>query len=199
MTTTREERAIERRARSRVPLEMPETMVGRAIAWYSRRTYGDVLDNALALLHNRPVLWSVLKFERGVAKWDRLDPDLKILAEMTSASSIGCSWCVDFGFYAAHSQGLDVSKLEEVPRWRDSAVFSDVERRVMEYSEAVTATPPTVTDELAESLRRDLGNAAFIELTMIVAVENERSRFNASLGLTSQGLKEFCELPASRS
>ena len=66
---------------------------------------------------------------------------------------------------------------------------------MLEYAEAMTATPPDVSDELAETLRTDLGNDAFVELSMIIAVENERSRFNSALGLTSQGFKDRCELP----
>ena len=194
MTTTDDTR----RAAARVPLDEPGGLVGRMITWYSRRAYGDVLDNGLALLHNRPVLWAVLGFERKVAKWDRLDPDLKILAEMASASAIGCSWCMDFGYYAAHSRGLAVDRLREVPRWRESGAFDDRERRVMEYAEAMTATPPTVDDAMTAALREDLGDEAFVELTMIVAVENERSRFNSALGLTSQGFSDRCEIPASR-
>ena len=36
-----------------------------------------------------------------------------------------------------------------MPRWRDSTVFTPLERDVMEYAEAMTQTPPTVTDELS--------------------------------------------------
>lgn len=197
-TTVRRVDDASRRAAARVPLEVPRGVFGRVLAWYSRRAYGDVADPGLAMLHHRPVLWAVLGFERRVARWDRLDPDLKRLAEMASASVIACSWCMDFGYYEAHSRGLRVDKLREVPRWRDSDVFTPVERRVLEYAEAMTATPPTVTDELAAALREDLGVDAFVELTMMVAVENERSRFNKALGLTSQGFSERCELPAVR-
>jgi AhpD family alkylhydroperoxidase len=184
-----------RRAAVRVPLTIPKGMIGRLLVWYSRRTYGDVLDNGLALLHNRPVLFATAAFERKVDKWNALDPDLKTLAVMASSSAIGCSWCIDFGYYAAHSKGQSVEKLGEVPRWRDSAVFTHTERLVLEYAEAMTATPPTVTDELVDSLKGALGVAAVVELTMMVAVENERSRFNSALGLTSQGFSDRCELP----
>jgi hypothetical protein len=34
---------------------------------------------------------------------------------------------------------------------------------------------------------------------MMVAVENVRSRFNSSLGLTSQGFTDRCEIPAAAS
>ena len=81
-----------------------------------------------------------------------------------------------------------------MPRWRDSDVYTDLERKVLAYAEAATATPPQVTDEMVADLRRALDDAQLVELTMMVAVENVRSRFNAALGLTSQGFKEFCEL-----
>jgi AhpD family alkylhydroperoxidase len=194
MTITKAVSVQERRALARVPLDEPRGVLGRLLAWYSRRTYGDVPDNGLALLHNKPVLKAVLGFERRVDRWDRLDPDLKVLAQVGSAAAIGCSWCLDFGYFAAHSKGLRLDKLHEVPRWRESEVFTPVERRVLEYAEAMTATPPTVTDAMADALRTELGVDGFVELTMMVAVENERSRFNSALGLTSQGFADRCEL-----
>ena len=33
---------------------------------------------------------------------------------------------------------------------------------------------------------------------MMVAIENERSRFNAAMGLESQGYSDVCELPLAR-
>ena len=47
-------------------------------------------------------------------------------------------------------------------------MFTPVERRVLEYAEAVTATPPTVTDAMAEALRADLGVDGFVELSRVV-------------------------------
>ena len=195
MTITTAVSVEERRALARVPLEQPRGVLGRLLAWYAQRTYGDVPDNGLALLHHKPVLRALLGFERRVEKWDRLDPDLKMLAQVASAAVIGCSWCLDFGYFVAHSKGLRVDKIKEVPRWRESGVFTPVERRVLEYAEAMSVTPLTVTDAMADALRADVGVDGFVELTMMVAVENERSRFNSALGLTSQGFSDRCELP----
>jgi AhpD family alkylhydroperoxidase len=149
--------------------------------------------------HNMPVLMADAIFEMQVDRWHRLDPTLKHLAEMATSVAIGCSWCVDFGYWTAVSKGTDPAKMQAVPRWRESDVYTDLERRVLEYAEAATATPPAVPDELVERLRRDLGEAALVELTMMVAVENQRSRFNSALGLTSQGFKDRCEIPATSS
>ena len=75
---------------------------------------------------------------------------------------------------------------------------TDLERDVMAYAEAMTATPPTVTDEMVAHLDAQLGHAAVVELTMMVAVENERSRFNSAMGLASQGYSDVCELPLAQ-
>lgn len=184
-----------RRGAIRVPLEEPTDLFTRSLAKYARRMYGDVPDNMLVLLKHRPALRALLAFERRVAKFDRLDGNLKSLALIASAALIGCSWCLDFGYYLAYTHGNDLEKLREVPRWRESGIFTDTDRRVLEYAEAMTVTPPTVTDGMVAALIEDLGEEAVIELTMMVAIENERSRFNAALGLTSQGFSAQCELP----
>jgi AhpD family alkylhydroperoxidase len=182
---------------ARIPLDPPRTLIYRLAEWYSRRTYGAVLDPGAAMAHNPRVLITDARFERSLARWNRLDPTLKALAQMASAATIGCSWCMDFGYWESTRQGVDPVKLRDVPRWRDSAVYTDLERAVMEYAEAMTSTPLTVTDEMVEGLRRRLDDAQLVELTMMVAVENTRSRFNSALGLTSQGFRDRCEIPTA--
>ncbi len=182
---------------ARIPLDPPRTLVYRLAEWYSRRTYGAVLDPGAAMAHNPRVLLTNARFERSLQRWDRLDPTLEALAVMASAVTIGCSWCVDFGYWISTSKGVDPAKLRDVPRWRDSDVYTALERRVIAYAEAMSTTPPTVTDGMVAELRGELDDAVLVELTMMVAVENSRSRFNAALGLTSQGFRDRCELPAT--
>jgi alkylhydroperoxidase family enzyme len=183
---------------ARIPLDPPRTVIYRLTEWYSRRRFGAVADPAAAMGHNMRVLMTDARHEMSLQKWNQLDPTLKALAEMTAAVSIGCSWCVDFGYWISTGRGVDPVKLENVPRWRDSDVYTDLERDVMTYAEAATATPPAVTDEMVAGLRQHLDDAALVELTMMIAVENQRSRFNNALGLTSQGFKDRCEIPAGR-
>jgi AhpD family alkylhydroperoxidase len=159
---------------------------------------GEFPDGGYVYFHNKPVLKAVLSFEGKVDKWDRLDPMLKSYAQLASAGVIGCSWCLDFGYFKAHNDGLDLAKISEVPRWRESDVFSPLERDVLEYAEAMTVTPPTVTDEMVAHLVEELGAPAMVELTQMVAVENMRSRFNSAAGLQSQGYSDVCELPLAK-
>ena len=155
--------------------------------------YGDVLDNGLVLLHHKRALLALAELRAEGRRVGQLDPDLKTLATMASASVIGCNWWASTS--ATRPPGLRVDKLREVPRWRESDVFDSTERLVLEFAEALTVTPPEVTDELVERLNDLLGVPAVVELAMMVAVENERSRFNSAFGLTSPGFSDRCELP----
>jgi len=179
----------------RIPKAQVTGLYGRIMSAYARRTYGQIPDNAYVLWHNRAVLKAVLKLEQRVAKWRALDPTLKSYAQLASAGVIGCSWCLDFGYYLAHDEGLDLAKVREVPRWRESDVFTALERDVLEYAEAMSTTPLTVTDELVSRLVDQLGTEAVVELTQMIALENMRSRFNSAAGLQSQGYSDVCELP----
>ncbi|OIJ85836.1 carboxymuconolactone decarboxylase family protein [Streptomyces colonosanans] len=182
---------------ARISLTPRRTVFFRVMEWYSKRTYGKVLDPGKALAHHPRLLWTDVRLEQAVAKWNKLDRGLKALAEMAAAASIGCSWCMDFGYWVSREQGVAREKLVDVPRWRDSDVYTELERDVMEYAEAMTATPPEVDDDLAARLVGRLGEPAFVELTAMVAVENLRSRINSALGLTSQGFKESCDVPST--
>ncbi|MFD7923498.1 carboxymuconolactone decarboxylase family protein [Streptomyces sp. NPDC059740] len=181
---------------SRIPLTPPRTLLYRAAAWYSRRAYKEVLDPVKALAHNPRVAFGYLLTELSAAKWNRLDPTLKCLAEMVAAARIGCSWCMDFGYWESHNQGVPVLKIRNAPAWREHrGDYDEWELLVMEYTEAVTETPPAVTDDMAARLRAHLGDPAFVELTAVVALENLRSRVNGAFGLSSQGFSDRCPTP----
>ena len=82
-----------------------------------------------------------------------------------------------------------------MPRWRESEVFTPLEREVLEYAEAMTSTPTTVTDELYARLLGRLGLAAMVELTVFIGLANMASRVNTAGGITSQGYSAACEIP----
>lgn len=182
----------------RIPKAELRGPVAAAMKAWSKRAYGDVPDVGYVLWHHKPVMRAWLAFERKVAKWDRLDPDLAMLAQIASAARIGCSWCLDYGYFLAHSQGLDDAKVSQIPVWRTATGFTELEREVLAYAEAMTATPPEVTDGEVQSLIAQLGIPAVVELTELIAVENMRSRFNTAAGLRSQGFSDVCAVPLAQ-
>jgi alkylhydroperoxidase family enzyme len=183
---------------TRVPKAEMTGPYGYLMKRLSRKLIGDVAEPAEVMWHNRPVLNVAMGFGRKAQKWDKLAPDLKSYAHMAAAAQIGCSWCLDYGYFEVHNKGLDEAKASEVPRWRESPVFSSLERDVMEYAEAMSATPPEVTDELSARLLDQLGPAAMVELTAWVAFSNMSTRMNVALGIESQEFSKVCTLPLAK-
>lgn len=183
---------------SRVPKAEITGPFGYLLKRFSRKMLGEVPEAAGVMWHNRAVLTSSMAFGRKLQKWDQLDASLKSFAHMAVAAQVGCSWCLDFGYFQAHNEGLDEVKASEVPRWRESTVFTPLEREVMEYAEAMTETPPRVTDELSARLLEQLGAPALVELTSVVGFANMSTRGNTALGIESQGFSKVCELPLAQ-
>jgi alkylhydroperoxidase family enzyme len=85
--------------------------------------------------------------------------------------------------------GASDEKIRQIPTWRESDLFSPMEREALEYAERMTITGEKVTDELWARLRGHFTEAQLVELTAAVALENFRSKFNVPLGVEAQG---FC-------
>src|SRR5918999_820205 len=175
--------------KAELPTELRENMI---------KQLGAVPEPVEVVYNNPDVAISNLEFSARVAAWDAADESLKTFAHMAVAAQVGCSWCLDINYFQALNENLDLTKASQVPRWRESDVFTSLERDVLEYAEAMTNTPTTVTDELSASLLARLGPAALVELTVFIAFANLSTRANTAHGITSQGYSDVCEIPLAQ-
>jgi alkylhydroperoxidase family enzyme len=178
----------------RIPKAELTGIYGAMVKRISQKMFGEVPEPVVVAWHNRKVLNFSFSIGRKAQKWDQCDENLKSFAHMAVASLVGCSFCLDLGYFQAHNEGLDLTKAREVPRWRESDVFTPLERDVMEYAEAMSQTPPTVTDELSARLLGALGAPALVELTAFIGLANLYTRTNTAFGIESQGLSASCGL-----
>lgn len=179
---------------TRIPPARISGIYGAILKRFSKRMFGDVPTPLGVFWHNRPVLKTYLALGGKVKKWNHCDENLKSFAHMAVASLLGCTWCLDFGYFQAHNAKLDLAKAREVPRWRESDVFTALERDVMEYAEAMSHTPLTVTDEMSTRLQAQIGASAMVELTAFISLANFYSRTNIACGVESDGLAASCGL-----
>jgi AhpD family alkylhydroperoxidase len=180
---------------TRVPATEITGLYGALVKTISRKMVGQVPEAAGVMWHYPAVFKHLMGFGRKVDSWNRLDPNLASFAGMAAAATIGCSFCLDLHYFLTHNRGLDETKAREVPRWRQSPVFTPVERRVLEYAEAMSQTPLAVTDEMSAALLEDLGPAALLELTARIGTMNLNARSNVALGIRSQEFSASCGLP----
>ena len=175
--------------KAELPIELKDNMI---------KHFGAVPENVEALWHSPQVAQDNLEFGGRVGAWDAAGASLKSFAHMAVAAQVGCSWCLDVGYFQAQNENLDLAKASQVPRWRESEVFGSLERDVMEYAEAMTNTPPIVTDEQYAGLLERLGPAAMVELTAYIAYVNLATRANVANGVSSQGFSDACEIPLAK-
>jgi alkylhydroperoxidase family enzyme len=185
---------------TRIPKAELTGLRGYVIKRFSTKLFGEVAEPAEVMWHNQAVLKDTMAFGQKVQKWHELDHDLASFAHMAVAALVGCSWCLDLNYFLGANAGLDLTKASQVPRWRDADVdlFTPLERDVMAFAEAMSVTPPQVTDDLFERLRVRLGNAAMIELTALVAFANMTTRSNTAMGIESQEFSKACAVPLAK-
>ena len=171
--------------KAELPSELRESMI---------KQFGTVPEPVEVVWHNPKLALANLEFGGKVGEWNAADEGLKTFAHMAVAAQVGCSWCLDINYFQAQNQNLDLAKASQVPRWRESDMFTPLERDVLEYAEAMTNTPTTVTDDLSGRLLNQLGPAALVELTVCIAFANLSTRSNTALGITSQGFSDACEI-----
>jgi alkylhydroperoxidase family enzyme len=83
--------------------------------------------------------------------------------------------------------GISIDKLEALPDYAKSALFTDAEKVALEYADAITDTHQDVDDELFARVQRHYDDDTIAELTMIIAWENASARFNRAFRIPSQG------------
>src|SRR5207237_6877665 len=87
-----------------------------------------------------------------------------------------------------------------LPLYKSSALFSESERLVLEYADAMTQTPVEVPDTLFAKLREKFSDAQLVELTATLAWENYRARFDHAFGVEAEGFTQgsYCAMPVRR-
>ena len=84
--------------------------------------------------------------------------------------------------------GISDEKIDALPDYANSDLYTEPERVALEFADAMTITGRDVSDELFARLRNLYDEDAVIELTAAIGWENASSKFNRALRVPSQKL-----------
>jgi len=84
--------------------------------------------------------------------------------------------------------GVSEEKIDDLPNYVTSDLYSQAERVAFEFADAMTITGRDVSDELFARLREFYNDDSLTELTATIAWENASSKFNRALRVPSQQL-----------
>jgi alkylhydroperoxidase family enzyme len=98
------------------------------------------------------------------------------------------------------ANGISAEQIANLNNYRSDVNFSELERLVLEYADAMTRTPVEVSDALFARLRERFADADLVELTSAIAWENYRARFDHAFGIEGENFTEgaVCALPVRR-
>jgi AhpD family alkylhydroperoxidase len=161
--------------------------------WKQQRTYGQLLKPALAW-GREPKLFAAVAALYGVLdrRGSPVSPLLRSLITVRVSQVNWCRFCVDINSSVLARRAGSMAKVEALEGWRESDLFTEQERAVLDYVEAMTYSDRQVSDEMVAELTKWFDNDGIVELTGLIAFQNLSSKFNSALDLPAQG---FCQVP----
>ncbi len=170
----------------------------RQLARLTGREPERIIEPLELYAHAPDLMFAYGKLEGAAAKQDRVAWRLKVLAGLKAATLTNCEFCIDLGSQVARLSGLSDEQLLVLPNYRQTDLFTDLEKLVLDYATGMSRTPVEVPDGLFARLREHFDEAQLVELTSAIALENMRGRFNLALGVGAAGFSEglVCAMPA---
>lgn len=106
-----------------------------------------------------------------------IDAKLRALVELRVSQINGCALCVDKHSQEARAAGEVQQRLDCLPAWRETTLYSERERAALAWAEAVTLVSEThVPDDVYRQATAQFSEKDLVDLTFIVAVMNAWNR-----------------------
>lgn len=140
--------------------------------------------NSIKTMHHRPrIAYAFIEMNKAVMEnKGRVTSALKRLIAYISSHAAGCRYCQAHAIRAAERYGAEREQLENIWDYKTHPAFSKAERAALDFALASSTIPNTVTDEIAEKLRKHWNEGEIVEMTGVVALFGYLNRWNDSMG-----------------
>lgn len=176
------------------PVDRPRGPLLNLTYYFTRRAFGKVSTPIAVFSARMPTAF--LTFYGKVSRLDKkltLTRQLIVLVRDRVASINTCLYCMDTARWYAMSKAPDVlEKLDALPDYRTSPLFTSAERAALDYVSELVEHRSVSPGTFAE-LSRHYSDRAICDIVWLVASEHVYNMTNIGLGIGSDGL---CELRA---
>jgi len=170
----------------RDPVQQPGTETGTPGNWWTVfALVPDIFAHAVA------------GFRLYRSRRRELDPQLRELGQLRAGWARGSQFVFSQHCKAARSTGLSPEKVQAVPAWSSSDLFSAEERAVLAYADCLVLEAGRVPDALFERLRGFLSDRQILELTYVTMTYELHATICRALRLEYDDVDErIVEIPA---
>ncbi len=181
------------------PVEKPQRPIFRLIYFFSRRQFGKVMGPITVFGARMP--FGFMSFYGKLSRLDRklqLPARTAVLIRERVASVNGCLFCMDAArWFAMREQPDNLARLDALPDYRTSPLFTDAERAALDYAGQLAETKH-VQPETFAALQRHYTDRQICEIVWLVASEHLYNMTNIGLGIGSDGLCDLTEQRKSK-
>ena len=132
---------------------------------------------------------------------DELPRALKFMIAYAVSAAAGDPYCAAHNAEnAAHIAGVAIEKVEALPQFRESDLFTPGERAALELARAAGSCPPRVTDAHFSEIRKYYSEDAAAEIVAVISLLGWLNRWNITLATPlEKAALEFAEKHLARS
>jgi uncharacterized peroxidase-related enzyme len=172
------------RVRDIAPDELPEPARGVYRRFVTE--YGPFANQAAVFAHVPPALTHLMGLlmelrRSGAVKRRHLELAIVAVSQLNA-----CHYCVAHHKPMLVVEGLSPAGVDAVLDYASHPELDEVDKLVVEYTIAVTKEPQRIRDALFDRLRRHLGEAELVELTLRIALCGFFNRFNDALQIEEE-------------
>jgi AhpD family alkylhydroperoxidase len=115
----------------------------------------------------------VAELDNHIFKESGLELGIVHLIKIRASQINGCAYCVDMHVKHARRDGFGEQWMHMISVWRESPVFTDKERAVLAWTEALTLLPESrADDEYFEPLRQHFTVQEIAKITVAIGTIN---------------------------
>jgi alkylhydroperoxidase family enzyme len=174
------------------PIEKPKGLLVKIVYFFTRRQFGKVATPIAVFSARMPT--GFLTFYGKISRLDKkllLPSQTAVLIRERVASINACLFCMDSArWYVMAKSPENLERLDALPDYRTSPLFSDAERAALDYVTELT-TSKHIDPSTFERLARYYSEREICDIVWLVASEHLYNLTNHGLGIGSDGL---CEL-----
>ena len=128
---------------------------------------------------------AVSALDRYVVKESGLAPGIVHLVKIRASQINCCAYCVDMHVKEARRDGFGEQWMHMISVWRESPVFTDKERALLGWTEALTLISETrAPDEDFEAMKQHFSDEEIFKITVAIGTINVWNRI--AVGFRSQ-------------
>lgn len=97
----------------------------------------------------------------------KIDPKLRELGQTRAGYTVGSQFVFSQHCKASRDVGLTEAQIAAIPHWPTADCFSQIERAVLAYTDALVLERGRVSDGVFEALKAELSDEEILELTYV--------------------------------